>query len=375
MGIKKLAKNKYQARYFAGYNSKGKRIYPSKTFTTLKDANTWLTAKLRAKHLGEYAEPSTLTLAEYLDQWLETKKHSLRENTLYTYKGLIDQYVRHEIGHLKLTAVRAHHVQQWQATLLNRISARTVIGVRATLNSALSRALKQGLIGRNPITDAETVRFERIEKQCLDPRQAIAFMSVCQGQIGLLLKFGLNTGLRPEELIAVRWKDLELEGKGVVHVRQVVIRLSGGGWRTHKPKTGNSVRRVGLPSFLLPELREHRRAQLEKKLKVGRHYKDNDLVFASSVGTPLTRPQLWYEFKQTLERAGLPTSIRLYDLRHSFVTLSLAAGVDLKTVSEEAGHATVAFTLDHYGHVLQVMRDAAVEKREILLAAHQTQAK
>jgi integrase len=370
MGIKKLGKNKYQARYFAGYSSKGKRVYPSKTFKTSGDANKWLTAKLREKHLGEYAEASTVKLADYLDQWLIAKKPSIRENTHYTYTGYVNEYVRHEIGHLKLSAIRSQHIEQWQSSLLSRISARTVVGVRAMLGSALQRAVRQRILSRNPVREAETVKFKRTEKLCFDPNQALTFMGHCRGVIGLLLKFMLNTGLRPEEVMAVRWKDLELESKPVVNVRQVVLRIKGGGWRFYTPKTRNSMRRVGLPAFLLPELKEHRKQQLEERLKIGRHYQDHDLVFAARVGTPYTHSPIRTEFKATLHRAELNENMRVYDLRHSFVTLSLAAGVDLKTVSEEAGHATVAFTLDHYGHVLQVMRDAAVEKREAFWASY-----
>jgi integrase len=370
MGIKKLGKNKYHARYFAGLNSKGKRVYPSKTFNTNGDATKWLTAKLREKHLGEYAEASTIKLADYLDQWLIVKKSSIRENTHYTYSGYVNEYVRHEIGHLRLSAIRSQHIEQWQAALLNRVSARTVVGVRAMLGSAFQRALRQRILSRNPVREAETVKFKRIEKLCFDPNQALTFMAECRGVIGLLLKFMLNTGLRPEEVVAIRWRDLETESKAIVNVRQVVLRLKGGGWRCYTPKTRNSVRRVGLPKFLIPELKEHRKQQLEERMKMGCHYQDHDLAFATRVGTPYTHSPIRTEFKATLARAGLNENMRVYDLRHSFVTLSLAAGVDLKTVSEEAGHATVAFTLDHYGHVLQVMRDAAVEKREAFWASY-----
>lgn len=370
MGIKKLSKNKYQARYFAGYNSSGKRVYPSKTFKTRKDANTWLTAKLREKHLGEYAEASTLTVAEYVDQWLTAKKQNIRENTLYTYTGYVEQYVRHEIGRMKLASVKPHHVEQWQTNLLARLSARTVASVRTMLSTVFQRAVRQQVLTRNPVRDAEAVRFKRIEKQCLGPVEAHAFMTACQGQIGLLLKLMLNTGLRPEEVMGIRWKDLDLEAKGIVRVRQVLLLLKGGGYKFYEPKTPNAIRSVGLPSFVIPELKEHRKTQLEQRMKVGRQYQDHDLVFATSIGTPFTKSPVRDEFKATLKRAGLSMTMRLYDLRHSFVTLSLAAGVDLKTVSEEAGHAKVAFTLDHYGHVLQVMRDAAVAKREAFLSAH-----
>lgn len=371
MGIKKISKNKYHARYFAGYNSKGKRIYPSKTFKTRKDANTWLTAKLREKHLGEYAEASTITLGQYLDQWLAGKKHSLRENTLYTYQTNLENYVPAELKRMRLSAIRANHIEQWQSALLTKVSARTVSGVRVILGGAFNRAVKSRLLIHNPVRDAETVRFKRAVMQCFSPEEANAFLGHCEGARGVCLKFMLHTGLRPEETMAVRWSGLDLESeRGFCHVREMVLRLHGGGWRFDTPKTKSSIRTVGFPRSLVLELKEHRKQQLENRMKLGRRYADHDLVFATSVGTPFTRVPLTEEFKATLKRAGLSTTIRLYDLRHTFVTLSLAAGVDVKTVSYEAGHSTTSFTLDHYGHVLKVMKEGSVDKREALLAAH-----
>lgn len=87
----------------------------------------------------------------------------------------------------------------------------------------------------------------------------------------------------------------------------------------------------------------------------------------TSLGTPIRLCALQHEFRIVANRAGLPATVRPYDLRHSFVTFSLVAGVDPKTVSREAGHSTVAFTLDHYGHVLQEMHETASDKREQLL--------
>lgn len=373
MGIKKLSKNKYHARYFAGYNSQGKRVYPSKTFKTRKDANTWLTAKLREKHLGEYAESSTLTLGQYVDQWMAGKKHNLRENTLYVYEGNLRLYVPPDLKRMKLSAIRANHIEQWQNGLLTKVSARTVAGVRIMLGGIFARAVKSRLLNHNPVKNADSVKFKRAVKQCLPPEEANTFMGQCEGMLGLCLKFMVNTGVRPEEVMAVRWRDLSLEGdRGNVYVREVILRIPGGGWRFESPKTKNSIRAIGFPKSLALELKEHRRGQLEERMKVAGCYKDHDLVFATKIGTPFTRSPLTDEFKRTLKRAGLSETIRLYDLRHTFVTLRLAAGVDIKTVSEEAGHASVAFTLDHYGHVLKVMREGAVDKMEAFLAAHKS---
>jgi integrase len=102
---------------------------------------------------------------------------------------------------------------------------------------------------------------------------------------------------------------------------------------------------------------------------MGQHYQHDDLVFASEVGAPLRFNRITYHhFRPTLERAGL-RQIRLYDLRHIWVTLSLLSGVSPKTVSEQAGHSSVRFTLDYYAHVVSSEREGASDRLENLLFA------
>ncbi|HEX8889449.1 MAG TPA: tyrosine-type recombinase/integrase, partial [Pyrinomonadaceae bacterium] len=112
---------------------------------------------------------------------------------------------------------------------------------------------------------------------------------------------------------------------------------------------------------------QHRAQQLERKMKLGKHYQDHDLVFATPLGTPIDARMLSFRMhKKALEMAGLNTAYRLYDLRHSWVTLSLLQSGDIKTVSEQAGHSSTAFTMDKYAHVLPQMREAVVDKMEAL---------
>lgn len=128
------------------------------------------------------------------------------------------------------------------------------------------------------------------------------------------------------------------------------------------------MRKVYFPLALVHEFKRHRIKQSELRLKMGAAYQDNDLVFATSLGTPIGRRFLThYHFKPTLRRAGLSEDIRLYDLRHSYVTLSLLSGVPSKVVSEQAGHAKVSFTLDTYDHVLAEEREGASDKLQRLL--------
>jgi integrase len=102
-------------------------------------------------------------------------------------------------------------------------------------------------------------------------------------------------------------------------------------------------------------------------MRLGQHYQQHDLVFADETGGPLTLKKITLRHLQpTLKRAGLRT-VSLYALRHTYVTLSLLSGVSPKTVSEQAGHSSVRFTLDHYAHVLPREREGASDKLETLL--------
>ncbi|MCU1264612.1 MAG: integrase family protein [Acidobacteria bacterium] len=207
----------------------------------------------------------------------------------------------------------------------------------------------------------------------LSPAEAKRFLATTElSSWGLILKFALATGLRPEEYLGLQWAWLDLTDpkRGAAHVRRVVIELvKGGGWRWDDPKSKAAVRSVYFPAALVQEFKRHRIKQSELRLKMGSDYQDNDLVFATSVGTPIGRRFLtFYHFKPTLRRAELPKDIRLYDLRHSYVTLSLLSGVPPKVVSEQAGHARVSFTLDNYAHVLPEEREGASDRLERLLS-------
>lgn len=178
----------------------------------------------------------------------------------------------------------------------------------------------------------------------------------------------LGVGLRPEELFGLKWSALELDGShGVCHVREVVVRLEGGGWVFEEPKSENGYRSIMFSSALAQELKSHRIKQLEERMAAGTTWHEYDLVFTSMIGNPPNRADHSAQFKVVLRAAGIPDTFRLYDLRHSFATICLLAQVDVKTISEELGHASVAFTLDTYAHVGKELKQGAADKRERLL--------
>jgi integrase len=367
-GIKKIANGRYQARYFAGFDSKGKRRYPSRTFDLQSDAVKWRVTEVGAKSSGRHFEIHNLTVAQLLDKWLVVKAQKLRENSLNMYRQSLDAYVKPELGHIKLARLRSVHIEEMLAQLLTRVSGSTAASARGLLHGALKYAVHHDLIPNNPVEKTEAPKRNDSVQYPLTVEEGLCFIEACAGSwFGLYFLLALSTGLRPEEGLALQWPDLELGERGVVHVKRVIHTLKGGGWRWHHPKSKNGVRSIVFPGELATRLTEHRKRQLEQKLKMGQYWQNNDLVFCTAKGTPLRQCVLGSKFKATLEVAKLPASVRLYDLRHAFVTFSLVAGVDAKTVSHEAGHASVGFTLDHYGHVLKEMHEGASDKREQLL--------
>jgi integrase len=221
------------------------------------------------------------------------------------------------------------------------------------------------MLPRNEAQLVQLPKQTRKEMDVLSQNEVIAFLdTVKKGRFATMFSFALATGCRPEEYLAIQWKDIDLE-KGTAIIRRALItHRKGGGWHFSEPKTKQSRRTIPMPVSTIKELKAHRRQQLEIKLKLGTAWNDFDLVFASEIGTPLNPANVTRAFKKALEDAEIRTSIRLYDLRHTTATLLLQAGINPKVVSERLGHSTIVLTLDVYSHVLPNMQEEATNKLE-----------
>jgi integrase len=371
--IEVVKSKKYLVRVFTGRRN-GKRTFYSKTITgTKKDAREFGREKERAHKLGLPLEPTNLTVDELLDRWLKQCQRHVRTNTHAWYCSLMDNYVRPHIGKCALAQLKPFDFEDLYAKLTEQgLSGRTVRHVHTRLGTAFKQAVKWEMLTKNPVTLAAPPPVEKNEMHFLSPDEAKRFVAATyEDPSGLILRFALATGLRPEEYIGLQWRELVLDNpkRGVAHVRRAVVwSKAGKGWSFGDVKSRASVRDVYFPLSLVRELQEHRRRQMEARLRMGKHYQNHDLVFAAPAGEPLHPDKVRrLQFRPALKRAELPATIRLYDLRHSYVTLSLVGGVKPKTVSEQAGHASVQFTLDNYAHVLPEEREGASDRLESLL--------
>ena len=371
--IESRGENTWLVRVYLGRDSRaGKRRYHNHTVRgTKKDAQKYLNAVLREKDLGTFVEPVKITLDQHLDQWLETAaKCRLSEGTFASYEYMLKRYVRPLLGYRKLATLSPLDLQMLYNALQSRgLSARTVRYVHSVLSSALKQAIKWRMLTHNPASAVDVPRHERREMRAFSPEEAGRFLAAASGdRYCVLFAFALTTGMRPEEYLSLQWKDLDLK-TGITSVQRTLIwRRKGGGWCFGEPKTPRSRRTIPLPASVVRALATHRRLQAEERLKAGSNYTQHDLVFATSEGGPLMlRNLIRRHFKPILKRAGLPDSIRLYDLRHSCATLLLAAEENPKVVSERLGHASIVLTLDTYSHVLPSMQKAASDKLETML--------
>lgn len=355
----------------------GKRRQRRETFRTRKEAEKRLAELVVLAEQGQLGASTRMTVAEYLERWLEDYANSVAPKTLSTYTSLVRSYVTPALGTLSLAKLTPTHLVRFFSTLREKpradgreglLSPATVHAVYRLLRTALNTAVRWQLLPRNPMDGVEPPRIARKEMRALDVAQARQFLAAAAEESPRWHAFFamlVHTGCRPGELKALRWEDVDLAA-GTVRICRHVQRLPGQGFVEGATKTASGRRTLALGPELVALLRRHRATQAAERLQLGPLWQDNDLVFPSQVGTYLEDKPIRRAFARILERAGLPW-IRLYDLRHSAATLLLANGVDLKTVAERLGHASPTLVLTTYGHTLPGAQAAASRRLEELL--------
>jgi integrase len=243
------------------------------------------------------------------------------------------------------------------------LSARTVRYVHTIVRRALADAVRKGLVARNVADLADPPSVSEAKAPTMrtwTADEVAAYLAhVHDDRLSAAWQLLATTGARRGEVLGARWRDLDL-ARGRWSIVQTVIE-SG----VSRPK-GGRTRNVALDAGTIEALRAHRRAQAAEKLGFGPAYDDHGLVFCREDGTPLEPRTFSRAFGRHVELAELPR-IRLHDLRHTWATLALGAGVHPKVVSERLGHASIAITLDVYSHVSAGLQQDAADTVAALL--------
>jgi integrase len=342
---------------------KRKAIYAK----TRKEVSEKLSEALADRDKGLVFDGDREALGVYLERWLnDVVRDTVKENMLENYTYLVRRHIIPELGQVRLRDLKPDQVRRlYREKLDTGLSNRTVQLIHTTLRKALQQAVSDGILPRNVCEAVKAPRRVKKEMQTLSPTQARAFLKTAKGdRLEALYVLAISAGLREGELLGLRWGDVDLE-QGKLRVLKQLTRTKNGLSFT-EPKRGKT-RVVRLTGTAGAALKVHKALQNEERLKAGSLWQDDDLVFTSTIGTPVDVGNLTYRsFRPLLKRAGLPR-IRVHDLRHTAATLLLGKGVHPKIVQEMPGHSTITQTMDTYSHVLPDMQDEAVGAMEATL--------
>jgi integrase len=316
---------------------------------------------------GHWTAPARGTLEDYLtEEWLPSRSH-LAAATRKQYEWAVGHLIR-RLGAVKLSRLTPRMVQQLHADLPgDGLSPTSVHMVAKVLRMSLGDAVKRGVLDRSPAIVVALPRSRRAEIECWSQEQSLAFLrskALRADRLRTLWRLALTTGLRRGELVALRWRDLDLDGERLF-VRQAAV-LDGYEVSFGPPKTRTAIRAVGLDRATVDELADWQVGQREQAEKLG--LGEPVLVFTREEGTPIHPQTLSYMWDRVVEASGV-APISLHGTRHTHATLLLLAAVPLKVVSERLGHSSIQITADVYQHVLDHMQQGAAAKMGELLPA------
>lgn len=310
---------------------------------------------------GQTVPEGKQTLKDYLTSWLETVALEIRPSTFNRYAMHVNYHLIPALGARKLAQLTPQQVQTFYAEKVKSgLSPTSVRFTHAVLHRALKDALRLGLVPRNVTDQAKAPRPAHKEMVVFSEEQAQRFLeAVAPDRLAAIYALALTTGMREAELLALHWRDVDLE-RGVLVVRWSLQRIGGKKTLMAEPKTKASRRTIGLSQTARIALRTHQRLQGMESQRAGALWREHDLVFCNEAGEELRLAALYHQFQNYIKALGFPR-MRFHDLRHTAATLLLARGINVKVVSEMLGHSSVAITLQIYAHVTPHMQQAAAD--------------
>ena len=348
----------WEARYTLGFDQMtGKQIQRSITGKTQKEVAQKLREITVELDQGTYQEPTKMTLGEWLEIWLKDYSVNLKPMTQQTYSEQIQNHIKPELGRIKLKDLKTHMIQRFYSSLATGekpLAAKTIKNIHGVLHRALNQAVSNNLIRVNPATACVLPKVQKPEIKPLEPGEIYRILQEAkEDDYQNLVIVALFTGMRQGELLGLSWDCVDFE-TGVIIVKQQ-LQHKDGKYFLCSPKS-NKPRKMLPAPLVMDALKAEQEKQRLAQQQAGEVWSNPfNLVFTDASGKNLVRRTVVKHFKAIAERAGAGDA-RFHDMRHSFAVASLLAGDDIKTVQENLGHATAAFTLDVYGHVTEQMR-------------------
>jgi len=342
----------------------GKRL--SFSAKTQAECHDWIRRTLDLVDNGMTFSKSEYTLGDYLKEWMQAKRNSLRPKTVKQYETIIENDLLPTFGKARINQLNLKRFNKYYVRLVAEgRGVRTVRLIHSVLHSALEHACQTGLISRNPCHGAILPRYPIKEMKIFNEDQVSMFLIFAEAsRYRLIYKLALVTGMRQSELLGLKWEDIDWK-KSTISVKRQAQYVNGMGIIFLEPKTRAGIRKIALGNSILEELRKHRIQQDENKFLRKNEWTENNLIFCTSNGTPISQRNLTRDFLKVIRKTELP-QIRFHDLRHTAASLMLNRGIPIVVVSKMLGHSKPSVTLNIYAHcVSEYQYDAARVMEEI----------
>jgi len=339
------------------YDQQGKRYRKSLPEGTTKQRAREILREVEEKVSARtfIHDKKIITFSVVAKQWLEYKRTNLRETTWEMYEYITKLHFT-ELDNLKINVINTGIIEKFITTRQRKqMNLSTLRKIIVTLNQIMAYAVRHNYVDFNPVRDAEKPRSkgentsnEKIK--VLNPEQINAFLDkVTSPKYHTLFLTAIMTGAREGELLGLRWSDIDFQKK------QLQIRRTFNHGRFFEPKTKSSTRNIDLSPIVIKEL---------AKWKLMNADSSTDLVFANEEGNAIGCLNMIKRFfHPALKASGCPR-IRFHDLRHTYASLMIEQGENIKYISSQLGHTNPTTTLNIYAHLMKQDNQEAVCKLE-----------
>ncbi|MGG0938710.1 tyrosine-type recombinase/integrase [Brevibacillus centrosporus] len=351
-GILPLENGKYRVTFDYGKKPDGGRDRRYKNVDTLEEAEKLLIEFKYNKQRNLLVQSNKMTLAEFLEHWLDNcVENKKEETTIYGYKNIIFNHVIPFLGDVELQKLQPAHIEQYYNKHLIKekgLSPNTVIKHHAIIKKALKYALKHQLVHRNVADLVELPSKKEFEGKYYTQEQLLTLLNLVLGtKIEVPVYLASYLGLRRQEICGLKWENVDFTNR-IIHIKKVRV-SAGKETVTKNPKTKKSKRVLYIEDELF-EVLQKCKARYDKNRKLlGSEFENSGYVFTKSNGKTYKVNYITDLFKEFLQKNDLP-QIRLHDLRHTFASILYDVGVDLKSISEALGHSNVGTTDKIYTH-------------------------
>ena len=317
------------------------------------------------------AGPKEMTVGEWLDTWLKEYLADVKPGTMINYESVVRLFLKPVFGSIPLSQLRTPMIQKFYNELrTEERSPKYIENIHGIFHRALDMAVRVEYLDRNPSTACILPKVVEKPVTPLDvPEQKRFFEALKGNPFEALFLTAVFTGMRVGELIGLTWDCVDFE-HGVIRVEKQLVQTRVKGQKYVFGTLKNGKTRVITPApYILEVLKAHQAVQSAQKKAADDLWDEGDfpgLVFTHPDGSHYSQPTIWKELQDILEAAGLEHH-RVHDLRHTFAVNSIIAGDDIKTLQENMGHYSAAFTLDRYGHVTDTMRRESANRMQAFI--------